>query len=70
MRLDGELYKSTMDALVNLYPRLSVGGYVSIDDYFLDCCRAAVDEFRAREKITEPLLRTHDKIGAWWKRER
>jgi hypothetical protein len=70
MRLDGDLYESTMDALVNLYPRLSVGGYVIIDDYFLDCCRAATDEFREREKIGEPLLRTRDNMGVWWKRER
>src|SRR5205807_461969 len=33
MRLDGDLYESTMDALTSLYDRLSVGGYVIIDDY-------------------------------------
>jgi hypothetical protein len=70
MRLDGDLYESTMDALVNLYPRLSVGGYVIIDDYFLACCRAAVDDFRARENVRETLLRTEDNMGAYWKRVR
>ena len=33
MRLDGDLYESTMDALVNLYSKLSPGGYVIVDDY-------------------------------------
>jgi O-methyltransferase len=40
MRLDGDMYGSTMDALQLLYPRLSVGGYVIIDDYYLPNCRA------------------------------
>jgi Macrocin-O-methyltransferase (TylF) len=70
MRLDGDLYESTMDALVNLYPKLSIGGYVIIDDYFLDCCRSAVDEFRQTENIEEPLQRTADNMGAFWKRAR
>jgi hypothetical protein len=29
LRLDGDLYESTMDALVNLYPKLSPVGYAS-----------------------------------------
>jgi hypothetical protein len=33
MRLDGDYYESTMDALTNLYDKLSVGGYAIIDDY-------------------------------------
>src|SRR5882757_8401528 len=33
IRLDGDLYESTMQALQSLYPRLSPGGFVIIDDY-------------------------------------
>ena len=44
VRLDGDLYESTMDGLVNLYPRLSPGGFLIIDDYGFDNCRAAVDD--------------------------
>ena len=33
LRLDGDLYESTMDGLVHLYPRLSTGGYLIIDDF-------------------------------------
>ncbi len=32
VRLDGDLYESTMDGLTNLYPKLSVGGYLIVDD--------------------------------------
>jgi len=33
LRLDGDMYDSTMVALRSLYPKLSVGGYVIVDDY-------------------------------------
>ena len=39
IRLDGDLYESTMDGLLNLYPQLSVGGYLIVDDYGFDNCR-------------------------------
>jgi hypothetical protein len=67
MRLDGDLYESTMDALTNLYPRLSVGGYVIIDDFIVDPCREAVCEFRDQMKITDPLLEI-DGVGVFWRR--
>jgi O-methyltransferase len=47
LRLDGDMYSSTMDALVALYPKLSAGGYAIIDDYgAIPACRQAVDDFR------------------------
>ncbi len=54
LRLDGDLYESTMDALTNLYPKLSVGGFAIIDDYgAVPACKAAVEDFRAQQGITE-----------------
>ena len=70
MRLDGDLYESTMDALTALYPRLSVGGYVIIDDYnnaFFNACRQAVTDFRAAQHITEPLEEV-DWTAVFWRR--
>jgi O-methyltransferase len=67
LRLDGDMYESTMDALTHLYPKLSVGGYVIIDDYALANCRAAVEDFRARRGVTEP-LRPIDQIAKFWQR--
>jgi|ERR1035437_3185934 hypothetical protein len=70
MRLDGDYYESTMDGLTNLYDKLSVGGYLIIDDYGEDdwtYCRKAVDEFRAARGITDPLL-TVDRCCSYWQR--
>ncbi len=67
LRLDGDMYESTMDALTSLYPRLSVGGYVIIDDYMLGSCRAAVEDFRAKHSVTEE-LEPIDAIARFWQR--
>ena len=56
LRLDGDLYESTRDALVNLYHKVSPGGYIIVDDYrSWSGCRAAVDEFRKQHGISEPM---------------
>jgi Macrocin-O-methyltransferase (TylF) len=70
MRLDGDYYESTRDALLNLYDKLSVGGYVIIDDYGEDnwtYCRKAVEEFRSSRGISDPLVRV-DKPCAFWRK--
>ena len=66
MRLDGDYYESTWDALSSLYPKLSSGGYVIIDDYqLIDACRAAVDDFRRENTITDE-LETVDWNAVFW----
>ncbi len=67
LRLDGDLYGSTMDALVHLYPRVSAGGFVVVDDYYsFDECRAAVDEYRLHHDIVAPLVRI-DAMSVYWR---
>ena len=44
LRLDGDLYSSTKVCLEHLYPRVSSGGWVVVDDYNLTGCREAVSE--------------------------
>jgi protein O-GlcNAc transferase len=69
MRLDGDMYESTMDALVNLYAKLSPGGFVIIDDYdALQSCNAAVDDFRGEWNIATELVKIPGK-GAFWKKQ-
>jgi O-methyltransferase len=36
LRLDGDMYESTMVALTSLYPKVSIGGYVVIHDFGRD----------------------------------
>jgi len=70
LRMDGDMYESTMDALTHLYDRVSPGGYVIIDDYrVVDGCRKAVDEFRARRGIADELVEI-DGVGVYWQKTR
>jgi O-methyltransferase len=69
LRLDGDLYESTMDALLALYDRLVPGGYLIVDDLFVPTCRQAVDEFRAARSIDEPVVKI-DWTGGYWRKAR
>lgn len=69
MRLDGDMYESTMDALVGLYHKLAPGGFCIIDDYALSGCKKAVDEFRHKHGITES-LEIIDHTGRFWRKRR
>jgi Macrocin-O-methyltransferase (TylF) len=56
IRLDGDTYDATRVTLDSLYPGLSAGGYLIVDDYeLLAECRRAVDEYRAEHGIDEPI---------------
>lgn len=67
-RLDGDMYESTMDALNALYPKLSPGGFLIVDDYAIVVCRCAVDDFRAKHGITAPIHHV-DWSGVYWRKE-
>jgi hypothetical protein len=68
VRLDGDLYESTMVGLESLYPDLSPGGYLIIDDYPMKTCREAVEDFREKNAISEPIERV-DATGVYWKKD-
>ena len=68
MRLDGDFYESTRDSLNSLYDRLSIGGFVILDDYGEDSwtyCRRAVDEFRSERNIEDPLIAVDSRCSYW-----
>jgi O-methyltransferase len=67
IRLDGDLYGSTMQALEALYPRLSPGGFCIVDDAALPPCRQAVDDYRARHGIAAPVHEI-DWTGIYWRK--
>jgi len=68
LRLDGDLYESTMDALEALYDKVVPGGFVIIDDYgCLEPCRRAVTEFRERHAIADPIHEV-DWTAVYWRR--
>jgi O-methyltransferase/8-demethyl-8-(2,3-dimethoxy-alpha-L-rhamnosyl)tetracenomycin-C 4'-O-methyltransferase len=67
LRLDGDLYSSTMDVLTALYDRVVPGGFVICDDYgvVVDAQRAVLD-FRRARGITEPMFAI-DGDGVFWR---
>ncbi|HEY0744939.1 MAG TPA: TylF/MycF family methyltransferase [Chryseosolibacter sp.] len=68
LRLDGDMYESTMDALINLYPKLSVGGYIIIDDWnAVKACKQAVEDYRAQFSINEKIEQI-DWASVYWKK--
>lgn len=68
MRLDGDMYSSTMDALGALYPKLSPGGFVIVDDWgAIPACRQAVEDFRRDNAITDDITGI-DWTGAYWRK--
>jgi len=70
IRLDGDMYESTYGALECLYPKLSIGGFVIIDDYgAISQCRMAVEDYRMKMGIAEE-IRTVDWTGVWWQKTR
>src|SRR5581483_7864700 len=67
LRLDGDMYMSTMDSLKSLYHKVSPGGYVIVDDYFdWKSCREAVTDYLAEHRI-EARIQPIDWTGAYWK---
>lgn len=57
LRLDGDTYASTKEALENLYEKVVPGGVIVIDDYdSWDGCRAALYEFFVRNNIS-PIIK-------------
>jgi hypothetical protein len=68
VRLDGDRYESTMDSLTALYPNLSPGGYLVVDDCFAPACREAVPDYRQEHGVHET-IQTIDGTGVDWRRD-
>jgi O-methyltransferase len=67
LRLDGDMYESTMDALESLYSKLSPGGFCIIDDYALEGCKKAVHDYRNAHDISADIIDV-DWTGAFWRK--
>ena len=69
MRLDGDLYESTWQALEALYPKLAPGGFCIVDDYgdAMVGCQQAIHHYRMAHDITEEIVDI-DGIGAYWRK--
>ena len=71
LRMDGDLYESTMDILVNLYERVVPGGIVIVDDYHaIAACRQAVSDYFEAKALPEPEMQRIDWTGVWFRKPR
>src|SRR4029079_12709026 len=70
LRLDGDMYESTMEALNALYPKLQVGGYLIVDDYgAIASCRKAIHDYREKHQILDEIIPI-DLTGVYWQKHR
>lgn len=70
IRLDGDMYESTQDALENLYDTVPVGGFIVVDDYgAIKACKQAVTDFRNSRNIIDPITSV-DWTGVWWRKSK
>ena len=68
LRLDGDMYESTLDGLSNLYPKLSPGGFCIVDDYGLAGCEKAVNEYRHTHGIAATLQQIDSSRAVFWRK--
>lgn len=68
LRLDGDMYGSTMESLEYLYPKLSTGGFCIIDDYGLPPCKSAVIDYRTKHSINLEINKI-DWSGIYWRKK-
>jgi len=68
LRLDGDMYESTIQAMEALYPKLSAGGFIIVDDYgSIKACREAIDDYRDKHSISDQIYKI-DHSGVWWQK--
>jgi O-methyltransferase len=68
LRLDGDMYGSTIETLDSLYHKVSKNGFIIVDDYGLTGCKRAIDDFRRIHNITEPMVMVTDTQKMYWRK--
>jgi len=68
LRLDGDLYESTIIPLMYLFDKVSVGGWIIVDDYgCIPGCKLAVQDFLS-ERGLSPELHQIDGVGVFFEK--
>lgn len=68
LRLDGDMYQSTMETLEALYSKVVPKGYIIVDDFILEACRGAVLDFRKKHLI-DAAIQEIDGAGIFWQKD-
>ena len=77
LRLDGDIYESTVDVLYHLYDKVEIGGYIIIDDWNKDDltpptpfpAKTAVLDFFKVHNINDAEIITIDPIAIYWQKK-
>jgi hypothetical protein len=67
LRLDGDMYSSTWDTLINMYPKVVNGGFIVIDDYALHGAQAAVSDFFEKNELIHKIHKI-DSYAAYFRK--
>lgn len=65
LRLDGDLYSSTIEVLEALYDKVTAGGFVIVDDWLLPGARKAVIDFASKRGFIPNMIHI-DKNSCYW----
>lgn len=68
MRLDGDMYQSTVDVLYHMYDKLSIGGYVIMDDWTNMPSQAACREDFFKVHNISPTIIPIDPNAIYWEK--
>ena len=68
LRLDGDMYESTIDPLEHLFDRVPEGGFVIVDDYqIVPACKQAVHDFLDARGLAPEIIPI-DSIGVYFRK--
>ena len=67
LRMDGDMYQSTVDILYNLYEFVPVGGYVIVDDWFGFPAKDACEDFFRVHNISPEIVKI-DVYAVYWRK--
>lgn len=66
LRLDGDMYDSTMSVLAVMYRKLTSGSFCIVDDYKLESAKQAVHDYLAAHRL-KPQINPIDEWGVYWR---
>jgi O-methyltransferase len=69
LRLDGDNYSSTKVVLEKLYDYVNIGGYVIIDDWALEGCRTACEEFFSKRNFYPEIKEVYSASVTYFKKQ-
>ena len=69
LRMDGDMYGSSIVTLNSLYDKVVPGGFIIVDDYMVvSGCKSAIDDFRKERSITST-LQPIDNTAVYWRKD-